>query len=138
MPTTKRRQRILLEFQFRCAYCRSPLWLLAGSLQIDHIIPRSDAGSDLAENVCCCCSWCNNHKGDRMFAIDPETRRRVRIFHPRRQRWTRHFRWVRKGRRIDGLTPCGRATVVALQLNHPEMLEARRWWIEAGWHPPSE
>jgi hypothetical protein len=111
---------------------------LAGSLQIDHIIPRSDAGSDLATNLCCCCSWCNLRKGDRVFARDPDTNRRMRIFHPRKQRWSDHFRWTPKGTRIKGLTPCGRATIVALQLNHSEMLYSRRWWIKAGWHPPPD
>jgi len=42
------------------------------------------------------------------------------------------------GTRIVGQTPCGRATVVALRLNNDYMVEARRYWVEAGWHPPEE
>ena len=46
------------------------------------------------------------------------------MFHPRRQRWRDHFRW--DGFRIVGLTPTGRATVAALQMNRPLILAIRR------------
>lgn len=36
------------------------------------------------------------------------------------------------------LTPVGRATVEALQLNNEFIMPARRHWVMAGWHPPSE
>jgi hypothetical protein len=72
-----------------------------------------------------------------VFATDPRTLRRTRIFHPRKQRWRNHFEWVDGGRQVEGLTACGRATVAALQLNHPDVLLAREWWIMAHWHPPA-
>jgi hypothetical protein len=28
--------------------------------------------------------------------------------------------------------------VVALNLNHPDIVEARRRWTRVGWHPPQE
>jgi len=31
-----------------------------------------------------------------------------------------------------------RATVTALNLNHPLIVESRRRWVAVGWHPPSE
>jgi hypothetical protein len=39
---------------------------------------------------------------------------------------------------IVGKTPCGRATVLALQLNFWIAVQVRRQWVAAGWHPPSE
>jgi len=39
---------------------------------------------------------------------------------------------------IVGLTPTGRATVTALNLNNPYIVPARRLWALAGWHPPKE
>jgi len=42
------------------------------------------------------------------------------------------------GTLIRGKTPVGRATVIALQMNHPDMIEARRLWVMAGWHPPQD
>lgn len=69
-----------------------------------------------------------------MKAIDPETRNEVRLFSPRRDSWRLHFRW--DGVRVVGISPTGRATVAALNLNrtvaqairHEEILRAR--------HPP--
>jgi hypothetical protein len=61
------------------------------------------------------------------------------LFHPRRQTWADHFRWTDNGLYLAGLTPVGRATIAALQLNDdPDALLVRSYWIEAGWHPPSE
>jgi hypothetical protein len=42
------------------------------------------------------------------------------------------------GSKIVGLTPVGRATAIALNLNHPLIVEARRLWSAVGWHPPKE
>jgi hypothetical protein len=52
------------------------------------------------------------------------------------QPWIEHFMWNDNGTQIPGLTPVGRATVVALQLNRPLLVGARRRWVLAGWHPP--
>jgi hypothetical protein len=132
------RDRIRGDFADRCAYCRSPLNLLAGSGQIDHIVPSSQGGSDQDENLCLCCAWCNLRKGDRIFARDPITMHRIRLFHPRTQRWERHFAWTDSNTRILGLTACGRATIDALDLNNVECIRCRQFWIIAGWHPPNE
>jgi len=35
-----------------------------------------------------------------------------------------------------GITPVGRATMVVLKLNRTVLLHSRRFWREAGWHPP--
>ena len=60
----------------------------------------------------------HNFKGTQTDALDPETGQRVPLFDPRRQRWSEHFAWSEDGTRVLGQTPCGRATVLALQLNH--------------------
>ena len=62
----------------------------------------------------------------------------VRLFDPRRQVWQEHFRWTEQGDQIVGLTPTGRATVTALQLNRPSLVKARRLWALVGWHPPKD
>jgi hypothetical protein len=62
----------------------------------------------------------------------------VRLFNPRRQRWLEHFTWTPEGDLVIGLTPTGRATIVALQLNRPTLVRARRLWVVAGWHPPGD
>ena len=49
-----------------------------------------------------------------------------------------HFSWENSGVLIAGLTNVGRATVIALRLNHENIVEARTFWIEVGWHPPTD
>jgi hypothetical protein len=81
---------------------------------------------------------CNSFKGAQTHARDPVSGRRVRLFNPRRQRWSRHFAWSDVGEQIVGRTTCGRATVIALRLNNEIAMQVRRHWMTAGWHPPKE
>ena len=74
----------------------------------------------------------------QIAAADPQTGEIVRIFDPRREAWTDHFGWSTEGDLILGKTPTGRATIAAIRLNRAELVEARRAWIIAGWHPPKD
>jgi len=87
-------------------------------------------------NLRLACAWCNSFKGAKTHAPDPETGQEAPLFNPRTQRWSEHFRWSDDGAEIIGLTPTGRATVQALQLNNAFIVPARRRWVLAGWHPP--
>jgi len=73
----------------RCAYCHSPERLLGLPLEVDHIIPTTAGGRTLLANLCLCCRSCNGHKWQQTHAQDPQTGRRVRLYHPRRQQETR-------------------------------------------------
>jgi hypothetical protein len=132
------RQRIMALYGGRCAYCRSPLFLLPGTEHIEHIVPRSVGGATDDSNLCLSCPRCNLRKSDRTTAWDRVTRRSVALFHPQRQQWNKHFRWNAKGTRIIGLTASGRATERLLRFNDEEFIRARREWIIAGWHPPGD
>lgn len=120
----------------RCGYCRSPQRYVLGPLEIDHIVPRARGGTDDEENLWLACRMCNGFKGSQSRARDPLSGRRVKLFDPRRQRWSRHFTWGDEATRIIGRTAPGRATVIALQLNHVIAVLVRREWVTAGWHPP--
>jgi hypothetical protein len=48
---------------------------------------------------------------------------RCEYFHPRRQHWSRHFRW--EGMTIVGSSPTGLATVHLLDMNRPLILAIR-------------
>ena len=123
----------------RCGYCLSPQFLVMAQLWIEHIIPRSKGGSDEESNLWLSCPICNGHKAEKTHAEDPETGESVPLFNPRTQDWPEHFRWTADGLRILGLTPVGRATVLALHLDDdPKALTVRSYWVSAGWHPPSE
>ncbi|MGH2354793.1 MAG: HNH endonuclease [Chloroflexota bacterium] len=132
------RARIRATAEDRCGYCRSPQHLVLGPLEIDHLVPTAAGGSDDEENLWLACRMCNNFKAAQTQAIDPPTGRRVRLFNPRKQHWSRPFHWSPDGTQIVGRTATGRATVAALQLNHVVAVLVRRTWVSAGWHPPSK
>ena len=132
------RQRIHQDAGNRCGYCLSPKHLVA-HLTIDHIIPQARGGSNEESNLWLACRFCNEHKSDKTSAVDPETGEEVALFNPRMQQWSEHFRWSDDGLRIEGLTPIGRATVVALHLSSDsDILIQRSYWVRVGWHPPKE
>jgi len=90
------------------------------------------------ENLWLACSLCNDHKSDRITALDAVSGEIVRLLNPRLQVWSEHFRWTEGSDRIVGLTPTGRATVAALNLNRPSLVKARQAWVAVGWHPPKD
>jgi len=59
----------------------------------------------------------------------------VRPFHPRADRWEKHFKFERD--RIVGLTPTGRATVWLLQMNTAERRELRAELAALNRWPPT-
>lgn len=120
----------------RCEYCLSHQAYTMGRLQIDHILPLAQDGSDDEDNLCLACELCNQYKWAKTHAVDPETEQIVALFNPRQQHWSEHFTWSSDGAEIVGLTSCGRATVIALNLNNQLAVTVRRNWIKAGWHPP--
>ena len=130
-------QRIRAAAQNRCGYCLSPQRLVMARLEIEHIIPLVKGGTNDESNLWLACPLCNGHKSSKVEAADPETAKTVPLFNPRTQRWADHFRWSNDGTRVIGRTDIGRATVAALCLDSDsDAIEVRRYWIEAGWHPP--
>jgi hypothetical protein len=129
-------RRIRLHADERCGYCLSSQKYVLGLLELEHLLPEALGGTNVEENLWLACRLCNGFKGVQTHARDPITGRRSRLFNPRRQLWRRHFVWSPDSTRIEGTTVCGRATVVALQLNNLISVSVRREWVKAGWHPP--
>ncbi len=129
--------------QFRCEYCHYPELLSSAPLSIDHIQPQSLGGSDELDNLALACRRCNERRYNFTTGIDPEINAEVPLFNPRQQAWSDHFIWSVDGLLILGTTPCGRATCNRLDLNddrreEPFIQNARRQWIAAQLHPPSD
>ena len=72
------------------------------------------------------CHRCNKFKGNEPKRRDPVTQEMAPLFNPRLQTWREHFQWSVDGTQVMGMTPCGRATVDALQMNNEYVVEARR------------
>ncbi len=121
--------------QQRCEYCQLPQECSRVSFEIDHIISRKHRGPTIASNLAGSCFYCNTFKGPNLSGIDDQTGKIVRLFHPRRHKWSAHFRW--DGPVLVGKTPIGRATINVLVINHPARLAAREALIMEGVFPPS-
>jgi HNH endonuclease len=132
------RQRVAAQARHRCGYCLTSEAIVGTPMEIDHIIPQSLGGPTEEENLWLACSLCNDHKSDRIAALDPLTGTIVRLFDPRHQIWREHFAWTTEGERLIGLTPTGRATIAILHLNRPSLVKARQAWVSVGWHPPTD
>lgn len=130
-------KRVAAQAGDRCGYCLTPQSFTAMPMHIEHILPLAAGGSSAEDNLWLACPLCNGFKGARTHAIDPDSGLQVALFDPRRQTWGEHFLWSDDGLRIVGRTSCGRATVLALQLNNDFLLQARLRWVMVGWHPPS-
>lgn len=120
----------------RCGYCQSSEKWLGIPHEVEHLIPLAEGGRTIRENLWIACRRCNSFKSGRIAAIDPVTHHTVQLFHPRHDRWNEHFRWSFDGTRIIGITPTGRATIDALQMNHPLIVSTRKLWVQVGIHPP--
>ncbi|MCI0358284.1 MAG: HNH endonuclease [Planctomycetaceae bacterium] len=113
-----------------CEYCHLAQIFDPLPFQLDHVIARQHGGQTTEENLALSCLFCNKHKGPNIAGIDPQSRRLVRLFHPRRDKWSRHFQW--SGAILVGRTAIGRATIEVLAINHPQNVALRRALIENG------
>jgi len=118
----------------RCEYCGISQTGQVGTFHIDHIIPVVADGKTTAENLALACVSCSLRKGARRELKDLETGKTVFVFNPRQQEWERHFAW--NSVELVGLTPTGRSTIVALDLNRSTMLAIRAEEELLGRHPP--
>jgi HNH endonuclease len=144
MVSNETRRLVRQRAKYRCEYCHSPEYLSPDRFTLDHILPQSLGGSDCLDNLALACHRCNNHHYNFTVGIDPQTQIEVSLFNPRLQDWSEHFIWTADGLRILGTTAIGRATCDRLNLNdegyeqEESILQPRQFWVQAGWHPPSE
>lgn len=132
------RRRVAHQARHRCGYCLRTEELMGMPMSVEHIQPQALGGATIEENLWLSCRRCNEFKGVQTQAIEPETGGLVPLFNPRHQVWKEHFTWSGDGTEIVGKTPCGRATILALRLNNPEIIVTRRLWVSVGWWPPQD
>ncbi|MEZ4731728.1 MAG: HNH endonuclease signature motif containing protein [Caldilineaceae bacterium] len=120
--------RILVESRAdgRCEYCRrwqEPLGAIY--FEIEHIVPESQGGLTVGENLAFACRHCNAYKAAATEAVDPGSGHIVRLFHPRLDNCSDHFERSPDQLLILGRTPIGRATVMRLRFNDASEQRAR-------------
>jgi hypothetical protein len=108
--------------------------LQGATFHIEHVTPRSRGGTSDWENLALACPACNLHKADRLEVSNPAGEGTVRLFQPRNDRWTDHFKF--RGYRVVGITAVGRATVEALRMNDARRVRIRRAEKAFGLFPP--
>ncbi|MHB1422667.1 MAG: HNH endonuclease [Gemmataceae bacterium] len=110
-----------------CEYCHLPTRGQVATFPIDHVLPRSSGGETILDNLALACPHCNAHKWAHTTALDPLSGASVHLFNPRRQMWLDHFQWSSQELGLlEGKTPCGRATIVQLHINDPDMAAIRQ------------
>lgn len=115
----------------RCEYCRlKQAHEPDRPFHVEHIIATCHRGGDGLDNLALACQWCNLLKGPNLTGLDPDTEQLVRLFHPRRDAWTDHFRM--EGARIIGVSDVGRTTAWLLEMNSDDRLELRATLFELG------
>lgn len=115
-----------------------PQKLISYKLEIEHLFPRGLGGGNEEENLWLACRQCNLSKGIKTHGFDTITFEREKIFNPREQIWSEHFKFSEDETEIIGRTNCGRATVSALQLNGDLQRTAREFWKLTEIFPPNE
>ncbi len=118
----------------RCEYCQLPQAFSPLPHAVDHIIARQHHGPTKAENLALACFFCNTYKGPNISGVNPQTGRTVRLFNPRKDRWSRHFAW--DGGYLAGRTHTGRVTIALLEINRFEAVEFREHLLREGSFPP--
>jgi hypothetical protein len=120
--------------RWRCEYCQLPeAHAPATPFQIEHIVARQHRGLTVLANLALACHG-GKYKGTNLTGFDPKTNRLTPLFHPRRHKWQRHFRW--NGPALVGRTAIGRTTIAVLGINVPDRVDLREELIEEGVFPP--
>jgi hypothetical protein len=75
------------------------------------------------------CIYCHGYKGPNLTGRDRATGKITRLYHPRRHKWSYHFRY--EGGTLIGRTAIGRTTIDVLQINRPYLMAIREVLIAA-------
>src|SRR5258706_12796931 len=116
------RQSIRKRANQRCEYCRIHEVNYPYAFHVEHIIPKKHGGTGDLTNLAWSCHSCNLAKGSNLSGrVGEEV---LPLFNPRKQQWSRHFRWT--GAILAGRTKCGAATVQVLNINEKTRVGLRR------------
>ena len=130
------RHQVRQRAELLCEYCHASEQWQYVLFTVDHIVPLAQNGEDTLDNFALACFHCNRRKATKTTAIDPQFGVEVPLFNPRQSSWSEHFIWSVDRLSVIGLTPTGRATVAALNLNRERILNIRAADLAIGRHPP--
>jgi len=117
-----------------CEYCQVAQEHMPTTHELDHIIAVKHRGPSVAGNLALACFACSRHKSCNLSGVDPKSGQIVRLFHPRRHKWSTHFVW--DGPILVGRTAIGRTTIEVLEINLQYRVAFRQLLIDEGVFPP--
>ena len=120
---------------YACEYCLVEEEDTFFGAEVDHIISEKHGGETCESNLAYACLICNRSKGSDIASLIPGTLELVRLYNPRTDRWSAHFRLHGDGVTIVPLTAIGEATERILGLNQEERLLERQALKEVGRYP---
>ena len=123
--------------RYVCEYCHTAEQWQYVRFTVDHVLPFAQGGTDALDNLALACFHCNRRKADRLTATDPHGGASVPLFNPRQHMWSDHFIWSADGLIIIGVSPIGRATITALELNRERAVNIRAADVAVSRQPPS-
>lgn len=127
------RSSIALKAQFRCEYCHIHENDQFFTFQVDHIISLKHGGQTEFNNLAYTCSVCNQNKGSDLGTYLTNSKRLIRLFHPRKDSWSTHFK-VEFGEIIPK-TLIGEATIKVLDMNNIDRIILRQALFDEGRYP---
>ena len=114
-------RRVRERADFACEYCGVREVDAGSILTIDHILPRSEHGSDTEDNLAYACPRCNEYKG----AYFPQSPTDPLLWNPRIQARELHMLALLDGTLLP-LTDTGRWTIMRLRLNRAALIAYRQ------------
>ena len=128
------RERVRARARGYCEYCQLPQDYDPLPFHVEHVISKKHRGRTTIGNLALSCPGCNLCKSSNIAGRDEATGQLTRLFHPRLDPWSEHFRW--RGAVLVGRTPIGRVTVELLGINQPERVRLREILIQLHAFPP--
>jgi len=65
--SSKIQRKIRQDAKNRCGYCQLPQEILMGKLEIEHLLPLAEGGTDEEENLWLACRDCNSFKSSKLY-----------------------------------------------------------------------
>ena len=121
--STRVRRLVINRAEGLCEYCLINEADTYFGLQIEHIISEKHDGKSVESNLALACITCNQFKGTDIAAFAASSSRLVRLFNPRKDKWSTHFKL--NGFSIIANDEIGEATLGLLKFNTSERLYER-------------
>jgi hypothetical protein len=116
-----------------CEYCLIHRDDTFFGCEIEHVIAEKHGGLTTPENLALACMTCNRFKGSDIASLSERTAQLCRLFNPRTDRWSDHFKL--DGMVIRGLTDVGEVTAKLLGFNDLDRLAEREALIAVRRYP---